>query len=133
MAYSPYSPNWTPITNTEAQQLTGCTVTPGSAYSYPVSALPLPLQTLPGLYEAYASGYCNSYVDAKEVAVLGELVAAREHGTGKGYVYFIGLSASQACFAGPYKPYDGHYYSVSDGVPIDKLFGHSPQPIEKQK
>jgi hypothetical protein len=131
MAYTPEKPNWTPITNSEAFALTGCTDSPGTYYSYPVSALPSQLQKMPGLYEAYASGYCYTYKDEKEVAVLGEAIAARKDEVGKGYVYFIGLSGTQPCFAGPYKPQDGHHYDPSVGVPVEKLFGHSPPPVEQ--
>lgn len=84
-----------------------------------------------GRYEVYASGYCRTYKDEKEVAVLGEMVAARQDGTGQGYVYFVGLSATQPCFAGPYKPYDGHYFDTTVGVPVDKLFGQSLKPVEQ--
>jgi len=131
MAYSSHNPNWTHITNSEARQLTACTVTPGEVFSYETSALPQQLQALPGLYEAYVSGYCSTYKDVSNVDVLGEIVAARSDGMGKGYAYFFGVSGTEVCFAGPYKPRDGHYYSTTDPVPVEKLFGHSPKPQEQ--
>src|SRR5262245_59271963 len=117
MAYSPHSPNWTPVTNTEANQITCSTYTPGVAYTYPTSALPAPLQKLPGLSEAYISGYCSTYKDANDVEVRGEVVVARNDGTGKAYAYVFGVSGSSVCFAGPFKPYDGHHYDMNAGVP----------------
>jgi len=131
MAYSPHSPNWTPVTNTEANQITGSTYTPGFTYSYETSSLPSPLQKLPGLKEAYVSGYCETYKDVKDVEVRGELAVARHDGTGKAYVYFFAVSFSAVYFAGPYKPRDGHSYDTASGVSIEKLFGVSPTPEKK--
>jgi hypothetical protein len=131
MAYTPESPNWTPVTNTEAHQITGSTYSPGISYSYPVSALPAPLQKLPGLKEAFISGYCETYKDVKDVEVQGEIIAARHDGTGKAYAYFFGVSASSVYFAGPYKQFDDHYYATSRAVPVERIFGASPKPNEK--
>jgi hypothetical protein len=133
MAYSPQFPNWTPVTNSGAQQLTCSTVTPGVVHSIALTALPYQLQKLPGLSEAYISGYCSTYKDKNEVEVRGEIVAARYDGIGKAYVWFLGVdSASSVCVAGPLKPPEGHYYPTGDGVPIEKLFGKSPLPERKE-
>ena len=119
--------NWHSVTNHEAHQITGSTNSPGLVYQYPVTALPSQLQAMPGIYAAYCSGYCSTYVSPENVTVGGELLVAREdQGTGKGYVYLFGCSGSDVCFAGPYKPYDGHHYDTCSGVPTDKLFGKIP-------
>ena len=129
MAYSPHSPNWTPVTNSEAHQMTCSTYTPGIVNPYPITALPAPLQNLPGLSQAYISGYCSTYKDKEDVEVRGEILAARYDGTGKGYVWFFGVNSdSSVCFAGPEKPREGHYYATGDGVPVEKLFGKARPP-----
>ena len=99
---------------------------------YATGSLPTPLQKLPGLSEAYVSGYCSTYKDVKDVAVQGELVVARQDdGQGKAYVYFFGVSGSGVFFAGPFKPSNGHYFDTGSGVPVEELFGASPPPKGK--
>ena len=132
MAYSPQNPNWFPVTNKEAYEITCSTYKPGEVYSYETSKLPSPLQKLPGISKAYVSGYCTTYKEQNGVDVSGEIVAARlGEGTGKAYVYFYGVSGVSISCAGPYKPYHGHYYDPSDEVPIEKLFEQSPKPKAK--
>ena len=132
MAYSSHNPNWTPVTGNEANQLTCSTHTPGVVYPVNINSLPQPLQKLPGVYEAYQSGYCETYKDVRDVNVQGELLVARSgEGTGKGYVFFFGVSESTVHFAGPYKPYGDRYFDPASGVPVEKLFGVSPPPKGK--
>lgn len=84
MSYLSKHPNWHQITNTEAYQLTACTVSPELVFSYAISALPTSLQKMPGLYEAYASGYRTTYRDIRDMNVQGEFIAARsDDGIGK--------------------------------------------------
>lgn len=133
MAYTPHSPKWTPVTGAQAHDLTCSTFTPGVVYPAATSSLPAPLQRMPGVYSAYRSGYCETYKDRHDVAVQGELIVARSgEGTGKGYVYFFGVSESTVQFAGPYKPYGDRYFDPALGVPVEKLFGVSPPPDKKK-
>ena len=129
MAYTPSAPNWSIIKNQEAHQVTGSTSNPDLVYPFPTGALPTPLQQLPGLSEAYVSGYAFPYQDVRDVTVQGELAVTRvDDGTGKAYVYFFGVSGSQVYFSGPYKQFEFHHYDTGSGVPIDRIFGVSPSP-----
>jgi hypothetical protein len=132
MSKNEWRPEWHRIDNAEAHAVTGSTVSAGSVFPYPITALPVQLQKLPGLSAAYITGYATSSISPEGVSVLGELAAVREdQGIGKGYVWVFGTSGSNVYFNGPYKYFDGHYFESVGTVPIDKLFGNVP-PFPKK-
>jgi hypothetical protein len=122
-----WRPEWHEVTNAEAHQVTGSTLTPSQVFPYPTGNLPVQLQKLPGLYGAYISGYATGSISPENVTVLGEVVAVREdEGMGKGYVWAFGVSGSGVYVNGPYKFFDGHHFADTASVPVDKLFGNVP-------
>ena len=54
-------------------------------------------------------------------------------GTGKAYVYPLGVSESTVQFAGADKQYPEHRYATSNGVPVEKLFDKSPKPQSRKR
>ena len=133
MSNTTWREDWHPVTNTEAHQITSYTSSPGVVYPHPITALPSPIQKLPGLYEAYISAYQSTYKSPEAVSIQGEIVAARTgEGTGKGYVYLFGVSSTGIYFNGDYKPPDGHYFDPAQGVPVDKLFGKIQRNEKKE-
>lgn len=122
-----WRPEWHKVTNTEAHQVTGSTQTPGQVFPYPTGDLPTQLQKLPGLYASYISGYATQSISPENVTVLGEVAAVRaDEGKGKGYVWAFGVSGSGVYVNGPYKFFDGHHFSDTASVPVEKLFGNVP-------
>lgn len=129
-----WRPEWHIVTNSEAHQVTGSTLTPGQVFPYPTGKLPLPLQKLPGLCASYISGYATGSISPENVTVLGEVAAVREdESMGKGYVWTFGVSGSGVYINGPYKFFDGHYFADTASVPVDKLFGNVPRYPEPPK
>lgn len=126
-----WRPQWHRIEPLHATFISSGTNVPGFLYPYPTGYLPPSLQKLPGLKEAFISGYTNWIVSPEDVIVQGEIVAARvdeREKIGKGYVYLFGASDSGVYFNGPYKPWDGHHFDPTGPVPVDKLFGKTPVP-----
>ena len=117
---------WHKCDETMSHQLTACTVYPGQVHPFPPDALPEHLRTsMPGLSEAYVSGYCStSAFDGFTAA--GEFAVARvDADTAKGYNYAFGISSDQQVYyAGPCKTFDEHHWSTSEAIPVEKLFGH---------
>jgi hypothetical protein len=122
-----WRPEWHKVTNTEAHQVTGSTLTPGQVFSYPTGKLPSQLLKLPGLYASYISGYATGSISPEHVTVLGEVAAVRSgEGKGKGYVWAFGISGDGVYINGPYKFFDGHHFDDTASVPVAKLFGNVP-------
>ena len=111
-----------------AAQLAAATYHPGYVYPYPLDALPANMQTrMPGLREAYVSGYCNAASVSSNFTGLGEFAVARTDGdTDKGYNYAFGVSSDgNVYYAGPCKTFQDHHWQSSSPTPIGALFGHS--------
>jgi len=122
--------DWHRYYETMIHQLTAATYNPGQVYPYPLDALPPNIQTgMPGLAEAYVSGYCSTSAVRSDCTALGEFAVARADGdTGKGYNYAFGISSDgDVCYAGPCKTFTEHHWSTSEPVPVPALFGHSGQ------
>jgi hypothetical protein len=120
--------DWHRCDETMMHQLTAATYNPGHVYPYPLDALPQNIQTgMPGLAEAYVSGYCFTSTIRSDFTALGELAVARTDGdTGKGYNFAFGISSDgDVYYAGPCKTFTEHHWSGSEPVPIHALFGHS--------
>jgi hypothetical protein len=118
---------WHQVTNAEAHEVTGSSVTPGVVYPYDINQLPFQIQKLPGLYASFVSGYATASVSPENVSVLGEVAAVRtDKGIGKGYVWVFGVSGSGVYINGPYKFFDDHHFPNTGSVPVENLFGHVP-------
>ena len=126
-----WRPEWHKIESLHATFISSGTNVPGFLYSYPTGYLPPSLRKLPGLNQAFISGYTNWIVSPEDVIVQGEIVAVRvdeKERKGKGYVYLFGATNDGIFFNGPYKPRDGHHFDSGAPVPVDKLFGRTPIP-----
>lgn len=118
---------WHVCDSTVVHQLTAATFAPGKLYPYPLDALPVGLQNgMPGLKDAYVSGYANPILFKEGLSGLGEFAAIREDGdTGKGYNFAFALSGDgKVYYSGPFKHFDDHHWQAEDPVPVDSLFGH---------
>jgi hypothetical protein len=119
---------WNKCDETMATQLTACTYNPGHVYPFPTDALPQNMQQgMPGLQDAYVSGYCNQSEVSENFTALGEFAVARtESDLGKGYNYAFGVSSDgDVYFAGPYKSFAEHHWASSEPTPVSALFGYS--------
>jgi hypothetical protein len=113
-------------------QLTAATFAPGKLYPYPIDALPIGLQCgMPGLKDAYVSGYKNSVLRKEGLSGLGEFATIREdREKGKGYNYAFALSGDgKVYYAGPFKDFEDHHWEKNEPVPVDSLSGHFTQYI----
>lgn len=120
--------NWHQCNATMATQLVAVTYNPGYVYPYPLDALPANMQAgMPGLREAYVSGYCAPASVSSNFTGLGEFAVARTDGeTGKGYNYAFGISSDgNVYYAGPCKTFQEHHWESSSPTPVEALFGHS--------
>jgi hypothetical protein len=118
---------WIQITETQAQELTSCSATPGYAFPISVDSLPSNLKQMSNIRTAYVSGYCDAVPAAQGLTGVGEIVVEREdQGTMKGYNFFLAVSGADVFFCGPFKSPSGHHYSTDNPTPIENLFGHSP-------
>ncbi len=123
-----YFPEWTKATGDAVAQLTSITGSFGQLWPYPITALPGSIaQGMPGLEQAFVSGYLQPQNVPDGMTAIGELLVTRAHDvpeSGKAYVYLVGIDKNATpYFRGPYKPYPEHYYNVDRGVPVDGLFG----------
>ena len=119
---------WNRCDETMMHQLTAATYNPGHVYPYPVDALPSNMQwCMPGLSEAYVSGYCSTSEVRPGFTALGEFAVARsDDDTGKGYNYAFGRSSDgEIYYAGPCKTFQEHHWQASESTPVSALFGHS--------
>lgn len=118
---------WHECDSTMVHQLTAATYKPGNLYPYPTGALPAGIRAgMPGLKDAFVSGYINPKLFSPGLSGLGEFVAVRDDGdTGKGYNYGFAISEDgKVYYAGPHKYFEGHHWEKSEPVPVDDLFGH---------
>lgn len=119
--------DWHPITNTAANQLTGCTLTPGKVYEFPIADIPAQLQRIPGLRSCYVSGYAGTIFEAS-INRIGEIAVVREdRGVKKAYQYLLGVANGVVYFTGPFKDFPDHYF---DAVPVENLFVAGPDREE---
>ena len=115
---------WHSANSTTVHQITATTSTPGKVFPYPIDALPDGIQEMPGIKDAYISGYCDPVLLKDSLSAIGEIVVEREvEDTGKGYVFAIARTENEVFYTGPYKPRNGHYFKAENGIDLNALFG----------
>jgi hypothetical protein len=109
-----------------AVQLTACTHYPGKVFPCPLDALDPGLNSIPGVKEAWISGYAQPTLLTPSVSGLGGFVIEREDkGLGKGYVWeFVMDGAGKVWYRGLEKPYPGHHFDPTSGINLGQLFGN---------
>jgi len=107
-------------------QLTACTRYPGRVFSFPIDDLDSNLTGIPGIKDAYVSGYAQPTMLTPSVSGFGGLVIESEdRGTGKGYVWeFVMDGSNQVWYQGLEKPYPGHHFDPGSGIDLNRLFGN---------
>ena len=121
-------PKWTPIDKSAVEKLTEATSAPGVVYPIATSALPQPLQAMPGAVSYFISGYTTGVPIAPGLTAGGEMVVVRtDAGVAKAYQFVLATSSNgQVCFNGPYKNFPGHHFAPGASVTVASLFGHGP-------
>ena len=113
---------------TAAEKLAAGSSAPGVVYPLGTTALPQPLQAMPGAVSYFVSGYTTGVPITPELTVGGEMVVVRTDGdVAKAYNFVLATSSNgQVCFNGPYKNFPGHHFDPGSAVTIASLFGHGP-------
>jgi len=121
---------WNPCNLQMAYQVSGVTFAPGSAFPYPLDALPLSIQqTMPGLKEAFVSGYLDPQEIRKtSFSGLGEVAVVREYADiVKSYLFVFGWDLDGSMhYTGPFKGFSAHYTSGIAPIVLDDIFGNTP-------
>jgi len=117
---------WSPTDFTKAVQLTACTHYTGQVFPCPLDALNPGLTGIPGIKDAWISGYAQPTLLTPSVSGLGGLVIEREdRGLGKGYVWeFVMDGSGKVWYRGLQKPYPGHHFDPASGINLSQLFGN---------
>jgi hypothetical protein len=119
---------WTKIDAAAAQKLTEATECPGVVYPIDISDVPSSLKAIRGIQSCFVTAYTSGVQADAGTLATGEIALVRRDGDiPKGYNYVIATSSGpERYFAGPFKLFDGHHMSTTDGVAVASLFGHSP-------
>ena len=120
--------NWKKCDLNTAEDLLSGTAFPEQVFPLEIKSLPSGIQKMPGLTEAYISGFVEQKDVGSQLTGIGEFVAVRCEGTtGKGYNWGFAVSGDGSVhFAGPFKCFSGHHFNSGDAVPVEKLFNRSP-------
>jgi len=118
---------WKKCDENAAKSILSGTEFPGQVFPMAIKGLPIGIQKMPGLTEAYISGFVTPPKAGPELYGKGELVAVRYEGTtGKGYNWGIVVSGDGTVYcAGPFKYFEGHHFKSGEAVPVEKLFNRS--------
>ena len=119
---------WTPVDRSAAEKLIEATSAPGVVYPVATSALPQPLQAMPGAVSYFVSGYSTAVPIAPGLSAGGEIAVVRtDADLAKAYNYVLATSSNgQVYFNGPYKNFPGHHFDPASAVTVASLFGHGP-------
>jgi hypothetical protein len=123
---------WKKCDANTAKQLVSGTLFPGQVFPFDTGNLPPGIQKLPGLAEAYISGFMDKKETGPSLTGAGEFVAVRYEGTtGKGYNWGFAVSGDGSVhFTGPFKYFEGHHFKSGEAVPVEKLFNRSSLSIK---
>lgn len=122
-----FFPKWTPIDQAALESMQQFTTSPG-IHSLGTTALPMPLQQMPGVVSYFVSEYSMPVPIGNNTVVGGELAVVRaDGGTNKAYNYvFASSNDGRVYFNGPFKNFPEHHFTLSNQVPLEKLFGNTP-------
>jgi hypothetical protein len=115
-----------------ANSLLSGTAFPGQVFPFDTNGLPPGIQKMPGLTEAYISGFVEKNETSPSLTGVGEFVAVRYDGTtGKGYNWGFAVSGDGSVhFTGPFKYFEGHHFNSGEAVPVEKMFNRSNLSIQ---
>jgi hypothetical protein len=120
---------WNKADFTMAEKLTAYTHNPSEVFPYPIEALDENLTKIPGIKNAYISGYAEPTLLTSTISGLGGFVIEREDkNIGKGYVFeFIMNDIGSVYYRGITKPYPGHHFDPLSGISLATLFSNLSQ------
>lgn len=118
---------WTPIDQSALSEISKCTTSPG-IHQVGTTALPFPMQQMPGAAAYFVSAYSTPIVMGSNTLAGGELAVLRTNqGLWKAYNYVFASSGDgRVYFNGPYKNFPEHHFSSTSQVTLESLFGHIP-------
>ena len=127
MSDEKFFPKWTPIDRAALESIQQFSTSPG-IHALGTTALPAPLQQMPGVASYFVSQYSVPIPIGSNTVVGGEMAVVRADArTNKAYNYVFGSSSDGLVyFNGPFKNFPEHHFTSTSQVSLEKLFGNTP-------
>ena len=112
---------WNECDLNTAENLIKATTTPGQVFPLEISSLPSGIQRMPGLKEAYISGFVDAKAVGPDFSGYAEFTAIRYEGTtGKGYNFGLAVSGDGTVYFSGRSKYKFRWESTAACVPPSK-------------